>query len=41
MSSSLNNTSSDITEEAAGYENNREPESEIEVVSSVLLLSHL
>jgi hypothetical protein len=41
MSASLNNTSADITEEAAGSDNNREPESEIEVVSSMLLLSHL
>jgi hypothetical protein len=41
MSSALNSISPDITEEATGSENNREPEPEIEVVSSALLLSHL
>ena len=41
LSSSLNNISADMTEEATGSEKNREHEPETEVVSCMLVLSHL
>jgi hypothetical protein len=41
LSASLNNISADMTEEATGYENNRECGPEIEVVICMLVLCRL